>query len=436
MKRNEIACTTIGAFLSALSLLASTQACAAAGDLDTTFGRTGVVRTDFSGTDEYGFAVKVQSDGKVLVGGQSGVYPVFHAALARYTANGRLDRTFGMGGKTTAALDPGGDGVQAIALQSDGKIVTAGSVIHDNFLLAFSVGRFNPDGTLDVTFGNNGSVQTTFGDSAAEGNDVALQTDGRIIVVGSTGAGSYSALNDFALARYNPDGSLDQSFGVDGKVTTHFPGVANTGSRALAGALQPNGKLVAVGTYVNQSTPNAFALARYNTDGSLDTSFGNAGLVTTAIGGGNGFAFGVVVQRDGRIVLAGYSDGEDHDFALACYTADGMLDSTFGTAGVVTTNFSSNSDDIAYALALQRDGKLLVGGRVGQYPVFDFGVARYSSTGQLDQSFGVGGKVTTDLGNDELGYGLAVQRDGKILLSGGIFNGSTFDFGVLRYLGQ
>jgi uncharacterized delta-60 repeat protein len=326
--------------------------------------------------------------------------------------------------------------VQAIALQSDGKIVTAGSVIHNNFLLAFSVGRFNADGTLDVTFGNNGSVQTTFGDSAAEGNDVVLQRDGKIIVVGSTGAGSYSDLNDFALARYNSDGTLDQSFGVGGKVMTHFPGVFNTGSRALADTLQSDGKLVVAGTYVNQSTPNAFALARYNADGSLDTSFGNAGLVTTAIGGGNGLAFGVVVQRDGRIVLAGYSDGEDHDFALACYTANGTLDSTFGTAGIVTTNFSTNSDDIAYALALQHDGKLLAAGRVGQYPVFDFGVARYTSTGQLDQSFGVGGKVTTDLGNDELGYGLTVQRDGKILLSGGILKGSTFDFGLLRYLGR
>jgi len=413
-----------------------TQARAAAGDLDPAFARRGVAQTDFAGTDEYGFAVKVQRDGKIVVGGQSGVYPVFHAGLARYNANGKLDRSFGTGGKATAALDAGGDGIQGIALQSDGKIVTAGAVIHNNFTLAFITGRFNADGTLDTSFGTNGSVTTTFGDQAAEGTDLALQSDGKIIVVGSSGAGSYSDLNDFALVRYNSDGSLDQSFGSGGKVTTHFHGSFNTGSIAWAVALQRDGKIVVGGTYVNEATPYAFALARYNTNGTLDASFGNAGVVTTRIGGGDALALGLVVQRDGRIVLAGYSDGEDHDFTLACYNSNGSLDTTFGTGGITTTNFSTNSDDIAYALAVQRDGTLLVGGRVGEYPVFDFGVARYTSGGQLDQSFGVGGKVTTDLGNDELGYGIAVQRDGKILLSGAAFNGSTFDFGVMRYLGQ
>src|SRR5690349_14552964 len=138
MTRNQIQRASIAVFFTTLSLLTANQAQAAAGDLDSAFGQGGVVRTEFGGTDEYGFALKIQSDGKIIVAGQSGVYPVFHAALARYNTNGRLDRSFGLGGKATAALDAGGDGVQAIALQSDGKIVTAGSVIHDNFTLAFS----------------------------------------------------------------------------------------------------------------------------------------------------------------------------------------------------------------------------------------------------------------------------------------------------------
>ncbi|HEY2712728.1 MAG TPA: hypothetical protein VGI60_09465 [Chthoniobacterales bacterium] len=438
MKTDHLPLTLIAIISSTLSLVVPIQVQAAAGDLDPAFGRGGLAQTDFARTDEYGFAVKVQPDGRIVVGGQSGTYPVFHAALARYNTNGRLDRTFGTGGKTTAALDSGGDGAQAIALQPDGKIVTAGSVIHNNFTLAFILGRFNADGSLDQTFGNHGSIQTTFGDPSAEGNDVVLQSDGKIIVVGSSGAGSYSALNDFAIARYNANGTIDQSYGNGGKVTTHFPGVFNTGSTAFGAILQADSKLVVAGTYVNEATPNAFALARYNVDGSLDTSFGNAGLVTTRIGSGSAFALGVVLQRDGRIVLAGYSDTRtDHDFTLACYNSNGTLDQTFGAGGAVTTNFAgNNSDDIAYAIALQRDGKLVVGGRTGEYPVFDFGVARYTSAGQLDQGFGVGGVVTTDLGNEELGYGIAVQRDGKILLSGGVFNGSTFDMGVVRYLGR
>lgn len=436
MRRNQLQRCSIAGLFALSSLLGSTLAEAAPGDLDLNFGRGGVVRTDFGGTDEYGFALKVQADGKIVVGGQSGTYPVFHAALARYNATGKLDRSFGTGGKTTVALDPGGDGVQAIAFQADGRIVSAGSVIHDNFTIAFSLGRFNADGTLDQTFGSNGAVQTNFGDSSCEGNDLVVQADGRIIVAGTTGAGSYSALNDFALARYNSDGSLDQTFGNGGKLTTHFPGVANTGSSAFAAALQRDGKLVVAGTYVNESTPNAFALARYNNDGSLDNSFGNRGLVTTRIGAGDAFCFAIALQRDGRIVLAGYSDGQDHDFTLACYNADGTLDATFGSAGIVTTDFSNNSDDIAYAMAGQRDGSLVVGGRSGQYPFFDFAVARYTSSGQLDQTFGTDGTVTTDLGSDELGYAIAVQRDGKILLSGGALSGNTFDFGVVRYLGQ
>ena len=420
------------------SLLATQQILAGAGDLDSTFGRSGLVRTDFANTYEYGFAVMVQPDGKIVVAGQSGIYPVFHAALARYNPNGGLDPTFGSGGKTTAALDPGGDSVSAIAMQPDGKIVTAGSVIHDNFALAFIVARFNSDGSLDQSFGTNGSVSTTFGDPTADGGDVLIGNDGKIIVVGETGAGSYSDLNDFAVARYNSDGSLDQSFGGGGKVTTHFPGVSNTGSRATCGVLQPDGKVVAAGTYVNEGTPNAFALARYNSDGTLDFTFGNSGLVTTRIGWGDALAFGIILQNNGRIVLAGYSDTTlDHDFTLARYTPDGRLDPGFGNGGIMTTDFSGGSDDIAYSIALQGDGKLVVGGHTGEYPAFDFGLARYTSKGQIDSGFGVNGKVATDFGDEDLGYGLAIQRDGKIVLSGGALRTRrNFDLGLARYLGE
>lgn len=422
----------------ALGLVAPSVTLAAAGDLDPAFGRGGLARTDFADTDEYGYAVKVQPDGKIVVAGQSGIYPLFHAALARFHPNGRLDSTFGIGGKTTAALDAGGDGISAIAFQSDGKIVTAGLALHDNSALAFIVGRFNSDGSLDRSFGNNGSVKTTFGDASAQGDDVIVQSDGKIIVVGTTGAGSYSDLNDFALARYNSDGSLDQSFGQGGKVTTHFPGIDNTGSRATSAILQRDGKLLVAGTYVNQGVPNAFALARYSPNGSLDRTFGNSGLVTTRIGLGDALAFGLILQEDARIVLAGYSaTTQDNDFTLACYNPNGSLDTTFGNAGVTTTNFSASSDDIAYSIALQRDGKLVVGGKTGDYPEQDLALARYTSNGILDPAFGAGGIIATDFGSIELGFGVAIQHDGKILLSGGVFGRKdNFDMAVACYLGR
>jgi uncharacterized delta-60 repeat protein len=402
---------------------------AAAGDLDSTFGSGGLVQTDFSGGDDYGFGVKVQVDGKTVVVGQSGVYPLFHSALTRYNRNGSLDRTFGTGGKVVAALDSAGDGSSAIAFQPDAKIVTAGSVIHNNFVLAFVTGRFNPDGSLDQTFGTNGSVQTTFGDAAAEGNDVVLQADGKIIVVGFTGAGSYSSFNNFALVRFNPDGSLDQGFGAGGKVKS-ARGVAT------CVVLQADGKILVGGTYDTGSS-NGFMLARYNSNGILDGTFGTAGVTKTAIGGGDAFSFGIGLLGDGRIVLGGYSaTTQDHDFTVACYNSNGTLDQTFGTGGIATTDFSGGTDDIAYALAVQRDNKIVLGGRSGDYPTFNFAVARYTSAGQLDQTFGTAGKVLTAASNDSNGYALTIAGS-KITLAGAVANSqSPFDFGVARYLAR
>ena len=432
-------CIFIVCMIAIVMVLAPAGARAATGDLDSTFGNAGVALTDFSTTEDYSSAVKVQPDGKIVVAGYSGIYPDFHSALVRYTRNGRLDSTFGTGGKVVTTFNSNGDDLSAIALQADGKIVAAGSIHGTAFLLA----RFNPNGSLDQTFGNNGNVVTTFGDHTAGAADVVLQADGKIIAVGVTGAGPYSELNDFALARYNANGGLDQSFGNGGKVVTHFPGVFNTGSTATCVALQPDGKVVVGGFYKNESTPRQFALARYNSNGTLDSTFGQSGRtsgqsgkVITFVGAGDAFASAIVLQSNGRIVLAGYSYTQGHDFSLAGYNPNGALDSTFGNGGFMATDFSGSSDDIAYAMTIQSDGKLVVGGRTGHYPEFNFGVARYNSDGQPDQSFGTGGKVATNLGSTDAGYAVALQRNGKIVLAGISFNGSNFDFAAARYLGR
>jgi len=411
----------------------------AAGDPDQTFGAGGHVFTDFSGNSDYGYAIALQPDARIIVAGQSGVYPVFHAALTRYNSNGQLDPTFGTGGKVIAALDAGGDGLAAIALQSDGKIVAAGSVIHDNWQLAFLLARFNSDGTLDSNFGTAGVVVTNFGDSTAAANALVLQPDGKIFVAGVSGAGPYSELNDFALARFNSNGSLDQTFGNGGKVKTHFPGVYNTGSRATAAALQADGKLVVSGTYKNEATARAFALARYNANGSPDTTFGSGGMVTTSMGSGDAIAFSVALLPGGRIVATGYLEAghRNHDFALACYNTSGTLDQSFGNGGRVTTDFFGATDDIAYGLAAQPDGKLVLAGRTGTYPSFHFALARYQNNGQLDQTFGTGGKVSSTFDNSGQAYGVTVQTDGKIVLAGiSAPAGGNFDFTVARYLGN
>ena len=425
----------IAAIIIAASLLAPHRAKAAAGDLDSRFGNGGVASTDFAQTEDYAFGIVLQSDGKIVVSGQSGIYPDLHSALARYNRNGRLDSTFGTGGKVVVRFNSVSDYLFAVALQSDGKIVAAGSTRGAAFLLA----RFNADGSLDQAFGTNGSVETTFGDQTAAGSAIVVQADSKIIVVGVSGAGPYSELNDFALARYNSDGSLDQSFGSGGTVKTHFPGVDNTGSSATSAALQPDGKLVVGGYYKkNDRTPHQFALARYNANGTLDSAFGQSGKVMARLGLGDAYSFGIALQTNGRIVLAGYSTTTlDHDFSLVGYTANGTLDSTFGNSGFVTTDFSSGTDDIAYTMTMQSDGKLLVAGRTGEYPQNDFALARYSRDGQLDQAFGVGGKVVSDFSSIDQAYGVALDSNGKIVLAGIAFvNGANFDFAVARYLGR
>jgi uncharacterized delta-60 repeat protein len=408
---------------------------AADGQLDPAFANGGKAATGISGNDDYGHAVGVQSDGKIVVVGQSGIYPLFHSTLARFKSNGNLDPTFGGSGIVVVPLHNNGDGLSAVTFQPDGKILTAGSVIRNNFTVGLTVARFNANGTLDQAFGNGGAVVFNFGDQAAEGNAIVLQPDGKIIVAGMSGAGAYSELNDFALARFTSSGILDPSFGSGGKLKTHFAGQFNTGSRAASAVLQRDGKLVVAGAYKNEGTPHEFALARYKPNGGLDVTFGNGGKVTTNFGA-DAFGSSVVLQPNGNIVVTGYFDAgrRNHDFVLARYDKHGTLDATFGNNGKVITDLFGASDDISNALLLQADGKLVAAGRTGQYPNFKFGLARYNSNGSFDQSFGNGGRMLTDFGGfSSQAYSAAMQADGKILLAGYTIN-STIDFALARYL--
>jgi len=256
------------------------------------------------------------------------------------------------------------NGIHGFNIAGGGKVLQeciASQNTRDGFNLSTSLLK---DGDLDVTFGNDGIVTTDFG-GADEGRAVALQKDGKIVVAGVT-AGLYPLPSDFAVARYNKDGNLDMSFGVGGKVINDFGG----NDEGLAVVLQKDGKIVVAG-----ESDDDFAIARYNTDGSLDLTFGTGGKVTTDFGGvDEGRA--VALQKDGKIVVAGASDG---DFAVARYNTDGSLDLTFGTGGKVINDFGGNNQ--GFAVALQKDDKIVVAGildvnfAVVRYVVFKRGVA-------------------------------------------------------------
>jgi uncharacterized delta-60 repeat protein len=318
---------------------------------------------------------------------------------------------------------------ESVVLQSDGKIVAAG-YSHNGTNNDFAVVRYNTDGSLDTTFDTDGKVTTPF---SSGNNDLAtsvvLQSDGKIVAAGYSHNGTN---NDFAVVRYNTDGSLDTTFDTDGKVTTPF----SSGNNDLATSvvLQSDGKIVAAG-YSHNGTNNDFAVVRYNTDGSLDTTFDTDGKVTTPVGSGNDFAESVVLQSDGKIVAAGYShNGTNNDFAVVRYNTDGSLDTTFDTDGKVTTPFSSGNNDLATSVVLQSDGKIVAAGYSHNGTNNDFAVVRYNTDGSLDTTFDTDGKVTTPVGSgNDFAESVVLQSDGKIVAVGYSYNGTNYDFAGVSY---
>ena len=383
------------------------------GSLDATFSTDGIATTNIGGFSNSGNggarAVAVQSNGKIVVAGPAhdGDF-----AVVRYNSNGTLDTTFSTDGIATAKI--GGtasyydDGAHAVTLQSNGKIVVAGTINGD-----FAVVRYNSNGSLDTTFDTDGKTTTNLGGSdAAYG--VAVQSDGKTVVAGES-------RGSFAMVRYNTNGSLDTTFDTDGIVTTSILSAGATYSSASARTVtvQSDGKIVVAGR-----ASNDFAVVRYNTDGTLDTSFDTDGKTTTNIGatqfgdGGNAGA----VQSDGKIVVAGSAA---NDFALVRYNTDGSLDTSFDTDGKTTTNIGENGADRTSDMALQSDGKIVVVGLAAN----DLAVVRYNTDGTLDTTFDTDGKTTTSLGRLNAGSAVAVQSDGKIVATASRHR----EFVVVRY---
>ena len=335
--------------------------------------------------------------------------PEVMATYSGVLAAGDLDTTFSGDGIVTTDLGSGTqDNGNVMALQPDGKIIVAGTSNDDIALVLY-----NSNGSLDTTFSGDGKLTTDLGGKEF-GNSMVLQPDGKIVVVGG-GTGF-----DIAVVRYNSNGSLDTTFSGDGKLTTDLGGYESGESVAL----QSDGKIIVGGS--NQ-------LLRYNSNGTLDTTFGENGIktlpVNSEVDGYNGIS--IAVQADGKIVVAG---GTFFDFAVvARLNSNGSLDTTFSDDGIVTTDLG---DDFEWAsdLVLQPDGKIVLAGNRGDasgYHPADFAVVRYNSNGSLDTTFSGDGKVTTDLGSwYDFGQSVELQPDGKIVVAGDSGN----DFAVVRYL--
>ncbi len=416
MKILLLACTGLAAVVLALSQFPLQKTGfnpEAAGDLDLTFNGTGKNRIGFGlGNDQFNGTV-IQPDGKIVaVGVAADGSAVFGFSVARFNGDGSPDTTFDGDGLAVDPFPGSGNSVfHAVTIQPDGKIIAVGEAPGSS--IDFAVARFNTDGTVDNTFDGAGIVLTSFMPGQVErARGVAVQPDGKIVVVGIARVNAASPTDDdFGVARYNTDGSLDTTFDGDGKVLTP---IAGRFDEARSVAIQPDGKIIVAGI---AGTTTDFAVVRYNTDGSLDTLFDGDGRAITSIGAGSDRAYAVLIQPDGKIVAVGSATSATLDFAAVRYNNDGTLDASFDGDGLVTTAFFSSSDE-AYSAVLQPDGKIVAAGTALGVNN-DFALARYSADGSLDTSFDGDGRVTTTLGTaNEQAFGVTVQLDGRIVAAG------------------
>jgi len=379
-------------------------------DLDPSFDGDGRVVTDFSVPEEPhnegASDMIVQPDGKIVVGGYAQTGSSTDLALARYNTDGSLDSSFDGDGKVTTDIDGGYESVAALSLQSDGKIVVLGGG---------SLLRYNPDGSLDDTFGSAGKADIDFG------ADLAIQHDGKIVVGGSVldEVNQHSdSPYDFALARYNPDGSLDTSFGEGGEVVTAGFSVSHV--RALE--LQNDGKIVLAGMFEDDEDYTDFALARYSPDGSLDDSFSGDGKMITGLTGGDDIASDVAVQPDGKIVVAGHADY--WGAVLVRYNPDGSRDTVF-----------ENADVYGYGhLEIQDNGQLVALHSNYRWYEQPWGVTRHNTGGGIDRSL----SFNSGWGQDEYPEAntMALQPEGKVVLAGTLKNDNgSSDIALSRHLG-
>ena len=412
-------CSLAAAVLGLAGVLSmAALALAAAVDLDPSFSGNGKVLTKFhGGSRAYGLAI--DPDRRLVTAGTN----VDAFALARYRPNGHLDRSFSSNGKLRTRFRQGGHFwsfcvARSVATDSKGRVVVAGYVT-DVSKTRFALARYTRRGRLDRSFSRNGRVTTGFGGEHALANAIAIDHEGRIVAAGFDDDG-------VALARYRASGRLDRSFGVRGKVTMGFDQAYGEFSSVV---IDLDDRIVAAGDVRRK----LFAVARYKRNGDLDPSFGEGGTVTTNIGFDD-VAQSAAIDHKNRIVVAGESDRprRSHRFALVRYRPDGTLDGSFGTGGIVTTDFVPGHS-IASSVAIDSRGRIVAAGHTGGKGESRFAIARYQRDGILDPSFSGDGKLTTSFRSQRQQRAESVAIDARNRIAAAGF--AAGKFALARYIG-
>jgi uncharacterized delta-60 repeat protein len=422
-----------GLFICIAVLSVTGMTWAQAGQLDTTFATKGIFLLNSIGQQGGSTRVALQTDGKIVLAAPSGDPQKSNngIALVRLNTDGTPDASFGTAGEVVYGVDhtvPVG-----VAIQPDGKILvgsTSGANADGGG--GFALARFNSNGSVDNSFGTGGHLDVVPFGTAIQSAALALQPDGKILMTGSN-----------ALARFDSNGQLDTSFGTGGLSVLPFFGAA-------AIAVQSDGKILIAGAPLFDLDTDGI-IVRFNPNGTLDKTFGLFGQISSVASGGV-FGLGgvaavsnIVLQADGKFIVAGALTSKlinppgtnRTGFGLIRYNRNGSIDTSFGTAGGILTNFGSNPNATAFALAFQSKGDVIAAGQAGS----SLALSRYTSAGKLDTTFGSRGIVTTSLGSNASAISsLAIQSDGKIVAAGSIFSignaQSLAQAAVARYLAQ
>jgi len=426
--------------LAVLGLVAMAVPAASAdpGKVDVSFGVDGSLRSNFGGTYDWAYATAIQPDGRILAAGVSNARGTYDFAVARYTSTHDLDPSFGRNGFVLTDFGHSYDWAYALALQPDGKILVGG-VSDASGSKDFALARYNPDGTPDFGFGKEGRVVLDLRSLNADIiHGIALQPDGKIVAAGVTYEDTLTLRphGDFMAARFLPDGHPDLGFGVGGVTTTDF--ADESYDEPYAVVLQRDGKIVLGGYTNSRGDPQALfgadqlALARYTPEGLLDPTFGQGGKVVFDGGSLDERLLALVSTPDGGLVAGGYTNGERRgDLLLARISPGGALDTHFGNTGkgFSILDLGTNSERIS-SLALEPNGKIVAGGQTAASDNADFAVFRYNPDGTLDGSFGRAGVASFDFGGrEDRVHAVALQPDGKIVAVGQ----SEADFAIVRF---
>lgn len=427
----------LGLVIFSIQVIWTSSLCAQAGKLDKEFGGGDglVVTSFFSQQPAEGFGIAVHPEGRIMVSGYTRAADHReHAALACYRPDGSLDTHFNGSGKIVISADTTDSDSWTLAIQPDGKVVMA-AVLYTEVASWIGVYRYLADGSPDITFDQDGFVLTSLGTEYLGLNAIALQPDGKILVGGYVGH-SNENFDRFYVARYLADGMLDKSFDGDGIAITTV-GESYTGIRSLL--IQPDSKIIAAG-YGVFNNYYAFAAVRYNTNGSVDHSFGVEGIAIARFGDADAKCMSAALQPDGKIVLGGFAFSSltgFTEFAAARLNMAGTLDNSFHGDGMATITVSGNADQ-SRTLLLQPDGKIWLGGYAHSNinGGSDMALVRLHSNGIPDDSFdGDGVKVyEDDLNTSSTMNSIAFQPDGKIVGTGFVRKDGLNSMRIMRII--